>query len=90
MRTGRTNDFERRREEHRRDPVTKSFDFRIDVRTDDYATQRGREQVIHEMYRPPLNKIEPISPRNPRRQEYLDAAAKLGQDQGHGATTPIQ
>jgi hypothetical protein len=30
--------------------------------------------MLYEQYRPSLNRIRPISPRNPRRQEYLDAA----------------
>ncbi len=79
MRTGRTNDLERRRQEHGRDPELRPFNFEVDRRTDDYAQQRGREQVVHNQYDPPLNRIQPISPRNPRRQEYLDAAAGMGE-----------
>ena len=73
MRTGRTKDMERRAKEHRRSDVTADLEFEVDVRTDVYAEQRGREQILHERYQPPLNKIEPIGSRNPRRQEYLDA-----------------
>ena len=77
MRSGRTNDLLRRQGEHGRDPVLKKFDFKIDRRTDNYAQQRGREQILHDKYKPPLNKINPISPKNPNRQKYLDCAKEL-------------
>ena len=71
---GRTNDLARREAEHWRDPIKGQLRFEVDWRTDDYAVRRGREQMLYEHYRPPLNRIRPISPRNPRLQEYLDAA----------------
>ena len=77
MRTGRTNDLARRRAEHARNPETRDLEFEVDRRTDDAAQQRGREQVIHDQHNPPLNKVNPISPKNPRRQEYLDAAKRI-------------
>jgi hypothetical protein len=77
MRTGRTNDLSRRQAEHDRDPATKGLDFEVDRRTDAYAEQRGREQLLHEQHNPPLNKINPVSPKNAARQSYLDAAKKL-------------
>jgi hypothetical protein len=43
-------------------------------RTDDYATQRGLEQMIHQQYNPFLNKINPISPRNPNFDFYMQRA----------------
>jgi hypothetical protein len=73
MRTGRTKDLDRRKNEHARDPELKDFDFVVDRRTSDYATMRGREQIIHDKYKPPLNKIEPIRASNPRYDEYMDA-----------------
>ncbi len=73
MRSGRTIDLVRRESEHRRNPETESFKFEIDFRTDSYFQQRGREQIIHDIYRPPLNRINPISPNNPQRQQYLDS-----------------
>lgn len=76
-RTGRTNDLGRRAGEHGRRPDTADLKFEVDRRTDVYAQQRGREQVIHDTHKPPLNKVNPISPTNPRRQDYLDAAKKL-------------
>ena len=78
MRTGRTIDLNSRMGQHRRGPATKGFDFEVDKRTNIYDQLRGREQIIHDKYKPPLNKIRPISPRNPNRQKYLDAARKLG------------
>jgi hypothetical protein len=30
--------------------------------------------MLHDQYKPPLNAINPISPLNPRLQEYMDAA----------------
>ena len=52
MRTGRTKDLERRAREHRRDYETADFVFEVDRRTDVYAQQRGREQILHEKCRP--------------------------------------
>ncbi|WP_242396381.1 hypothetical protein [Anaeromyxobacter oryzisoli] len=77
VRTGRTKDLARREGEHARNPLLGDFTFEVDRRTDVYAEQRGREQVIHDQYDPRLDRIEPISPRNPRRKEYLDAATRL-------------
>lgn len=76
MRTGRTNNLARRELEHARDPKLKDFTFAVVHRTDSYAEQRGLEQMLHDQYKPALNKIRPISPNNPRRGEYLDAAQK--------------
>ena len=74
MRTGRTNDLLRREAEHARDPVLKDLEFESVHRTDVYEEQRGLEQMLHDTYNPPLNKIRPISPSNPNLQGYLDAA----------------
>ena len=38
------------------------------------AIQRGQEQLLHDEYKPPLDRVRPISPQNPRQDEYLDAA----------------
>jgi hypothetical protein len=73
-RTGRSNDLLRREAEHARDPALKDFDFEPVHRTEVYSEQRGLEQLLHDMYQPPLNKVRPISPTNPNLQEYLDAA----------------
>jgi len=54
--------------------LLKDYKFEPIYRTDVYSEQRGLEQLLHEQYGPPLNKINPISPTNPNRQLYLDAA----------------
>ncbi len=74
MRIGRSKDLLRRMGEHGRDPQTRGLDFEADRLTNDYAQQRGREQILHDMYNPPLDKINPISPNNPNRERYLNAA----------------
>ena len=74
MRTGRSNDLARREYEHSRAPVLGQYTFQIDVRTDSYYQQRGREQIIHDQFNPPLNRVRPISPSNPRREDYLNSA----------------
>ncbi|QTD53862.1 hypothetical protein J3U87_15545 [Sulfidibacter corallicola] len=77
MRTGRSKNLKRREGEHRRHSETKDLDFKVDRRTDSYPEQRGREQVIHDHYNPPMNKRNPISDRNPRRTEYLEAERQM-------------
>ena len=74
MRSGRTNDLARRAGEHARGPDTRGFDFEPVDRTDDPAARRGLEQMLHDQFNPPLDKINPISPTNPNRGSYLDAA----------------
>jgi hypothetical protein len=76
-RTGRTKDLERRRGEHARDPEFSDLDFDVDARTDDYAQQRGREQILHEKYNPPKNIIRPIRSDHPQRKHYLDEGGKV-------------
>ncbi|KWF00764.1 hypothetical protein WL80_30650 [Burkholderia ubonensis] len=77
MRSGRTNDLARRQLEHARDPALKDLDFFAVHRTDVRAEQRGLEQMLHDQYNPPLNAIRPISPANPRLNEYMDAARRF-------------
>ncbi|WP_230400456.1 hypothetical protein [Zooshikella ganghwensis] len=74
MRTGRTNNMNRREYEHGRDPNLRRYEFHPDVWTDSYSQQRGREQQIHELHNPPLNRVNPISPTNPRRELYMNSA----------------
>jgi len=74
MRTGRTNDLARRELEHARDPKLEDLRFQEAHRTDVRSEQRGLEQMLHDQHNPPLNAINPISPSNPRLQEYMDAA----------------
>jgi hypothetical protein len=63
--------------QHALDPALKDFDFEAVYRTDNYAEQRGLEQMLHDAYVPRLNYINPINPANPNRQLYLDAAQQF-------------
>ena len=74
MRVGRTNNLVRREAEHALDPILKDFRFNPIHRTDSYAEQRGLEQMLHDVYDPPLDKINPISPRNSNYDSYMGAA----------------
>jgi RHS repeat-associated protein len=74
VRTGRSNDLGRRRGDHARNPVLRDYQFETVHRTDNYAQQRGLEQMIHDLFNPPLNYVRPISPTNPNRPAYMDAA----------------
>jgi hypothetical protein len=77
MRSGRTNNLARRQFEHARDPELEHLLFEEVHRTDVYGEQRGLEQLLHDTYNPPLNRIGGIDPRNPSRQQYLDAAREF-------------
>jgi hypothetical protein len=74
VRSGRTNNLDRRMAEHARDPALKGYKFEAVHRTDVYTEQRGLEQLLHEAHRPPLNKINGIDPNNPRLSIYRNAA----------------
>jgi RHS repeat-associated protein len=82
-RTGRSNDLDRRRTEHANAEETKDLEFKVDRKTDDYAEQRGREQIIYEEHPEAqlknggLNKQQPISPTNPNKPDYMEAGKKL-------------
>lgn len=83
MRTGRTDDLNRRGSEHKRDPDLKVFDYKPIYRTDDYAEQRGLEQILHNTataaqgFPPPLNFNQPISPGNPNYMNYMILAQQF-------------
>jgi len=77
MRTGRTNDLIRRSAEHARNPDLADFKFETVWKTDDYAEQRGLEQILHDKYHPPLDKVNAISPRNPYINIYTNAAQRF-------------
>ena len=80
-RTGTTNDLKRRKSEHSRGKDTKDLEFEIDKRSDDPVARRGREQIIYDEHPgADLNKRRPISPKNPRRNKYLEAGRRLGQN----------
>jgi hypothetical protein len=79
MRTGWTGNLVQRRSQHARDSLLRDYEFEVVHRTDVYAQQRGLEQVLHDTYKPPLDRINAISPFNPKRAEYLDAAEEFMQ-----------
>lgn len=82
VRTGRTNDLVRREAEHLAQ-YGDELQFNVAHRVDDYATQRGLEQVVYNQNPTSwaanggLNKIRPISVRNPRIIDYENAAANF-------------
>ena len=80
MRTGRTKDHKRREKEHRFHPETKQLGYEVELESDVYSVQRGHEQMLHDKHKPPLDKIRPISPLNPRRDQYLKAAQQFTRD----------
>lgn len=82
-RTGKSNDLNRRKGEHKRHPDTEDLDFKVDSLTDDPIAQRGREQIIYEQHPEALqangglNKRAPISDRNPKITTYMEAGEKV-------------
>jgi len=72
VRTGRTGNLLAREQQHMRQ-FENTLHFEKAIQSNSYAVQRGSEQVLHELYRPILNKINPISPSNPLREYYLRA-----------------
>lgn len=77
MRTGRSKSLWNRMKQHGRTPELSEYEFSVLARTDDYAEQRGLEQLAHEEYNPPLNRINGISPLNKNRDAYMDAAQRF-------------
>jgi hypothetical protein len=80
VRTGRSNDLAARERAHASDPVLRDYAFHVEYRTNDYAEQRGLEQILYERYPEAMlenggfNKIRGISPLNPKGPEYMEAA----------------
>jgi hypothetical protein len=83
VRTGRTNNLVVRRSAHAHDGALEGFVFKVEDRTDDYATQRGLQQLLYDRYpgaqdiNGGFNKIRGISPLNPLRDYYLRAASNF-------------
>jgi len=80
MRTGRTGNLEQRMAQHQRNPLFKDFGFEPVWRTDDYATQRGLEQMLYTKAKAPYDKIKPISPNNVNIEEYMRAGKNFAPD----------
>ena len=76
MRTGRTGNLEARGPQLRQNPDLKGFEYTPVYRTDNYAEQRGLEQILNNRataaqgFPPPFNYIQPISPGNPNYLNY--------------------
>jgi RHS repeat-associated protein len=83
VRTGRTNDLARRKGEHALGKETKGLDFKVVHRTDDYAEQRGLEEIVYNQHpgalhvNGGLNRIRPVSGVNPKAGTYRSAAQKF-------------
>ncbi|MGL5406013.1 MAG: hypothetical protein ACRDAX_04370 [Propionibacteriaceae bacterium] len=78
VRTGRSNDIEHRKGEHRRDPKTEGLGFESVYKTDDYDTTRGLEEVLYQEHPEAyMNKVKPISSRNGKAAKYRSAAKEL-------------
>jgi hypothetical protein len=74
IRTRRTGNLLRREAEHARNALLSKFEFDPVYRTDNYAEQRGLEQIPHDVLNPSLNRINPIYPANRRFDEYMHSA----------------
>ena len=80
VRTGRAKDLEVREKQHNQGKDTKGLDFETEYKTDNYAEQRGLEDIIYNKNpwglpeNGGLNKIRPISPKNPNKPIYQKAA----------------
>ena len=59
-----------------RDSRYEDFDFQRVYRTDEYAAQRGLEQMFYDTFKPVLDLIRPISPQNPNAARYMEAAKR--------------
>jgi hypothetical protein len=88
VRTGRTKNLDSRRLDHGRHKTTSGYRFEVVYRTDDYAVQRGLEQMLYDASPSALssngglNRIRPISQRNPRLEKYMRAARPFAERLG--------
>jgi hypothetical protein len=74
VRVGHTKDLISRAGNYRRDKNYFDLIFNAVYKTDDYATRRGLEQMLYDLYMPPLNSNRPIRIGNSNTAIYLDAA----------------
>ncbi len=72
VRTGRTGNLITRQQAHRR-LFENTLRFEPADLTNSYAVQRGSEEVLHQTYRPILNKISPIRADNPLHDYYMNS-----------------
>lgn len=100
VRTGMTNNLARREAEHARSTAQGKLpdhDFVVVHKTDDHATLRGLEQEVKEKYSATAdranggyNKVNGISPNNPKKSSYERAAQQHHQTMGQARTQQIQ
>jgi RHS repeat-associated protein len=80
VRTGRTKDLDKRKDQHATGKDTKDLKFEEEYRTDNYSEQRGLEKVVYDKNPQAqssnggLNKIKPISDKNKNKTTYENAA----------------
>jgi hypothetical protein len=78
VRTGRSKNLAARKGQLGRDSVLGDYKFDAVYRTDSYATQRGLEQKLYELYPKAIfNKIRAIDPNNGNIKTYMAAADKF-------------
>lgn len=76
VRTGRTKNLAAREAQLARHPVLGDYKFKAVYHTDDYATQRGLEQILYDLYpKARFNLIRAIRENNPNIEGYMAAAA---------------
>lgn len=77
LRTGRTNDLQRRQREHARDETLWDLDFVVEASSDSRTVLRGLEQILYDAHPEALrenggyNAVRPIATSNRRFDEYL-------------------
>jgi RHS repeat-associated protein len=75
VKNGRTNNLVRRKAELLRKYAGQGYEFITKSRTDDYAAQRGIEEIQLLTERGPLDRISGIAANNPNLGEFLQAGA---------------
>ena len=90
LRTGRSINLAQRASQHANDPVLGDLEFKVEYRTDNYAQQRGLEQILYD--RSPgaqvenggFNKIRAIRLSNPNLPLYMHSANEYLSGLGSG------
>jgi predicted GIY-YIG superfamily endonuclease len=81
VRTGRTNDLQRREREHARGDGTADYSFQVEYRTDVYREQRGLEQIVWmtngRPTLPGVRRTAGVNVRNRNYNKYMDAAGQF-------------
>ena len=77
MRSGRSGNVARRIGEHARDPNLQGLRPEQIFRTNNRSVRRGLEQALHEVFNPPLDRINAIDPRNPDRARFVRDARRF-------------